>query len=348
MDDIIYAPLKQWQRQRHQMIVFSERLLVLLEALDMPVLQSEVWQMHQDLNADKLQVMAVGKGNRGKSTVINALLGQKVLPAYPVPTTALLSEVTWGEQPKAFLHYHLFRSRSVMSPQAIPFSELEHYLVIDADEGHAEEYERVELRYPLPLCSLGVQLIDSPALDEDERYLVSTMKRLQSVDAVLFILACDGLPSREESLDIEKIKCSGQMEIFFLCNRFDLVEPSAQERVKLRWLNYLRQFTGYSEQSTFFTNAKGALTGRLEDNREKLENSNLLLVEEALYAFLAKRGEERLLSVDTALKAVVNKVMYICETQREVAGATPRWLLALEDELRTIKDELEVVREDKG
>lgn len=334
MDSIFYTPLEQWLQQRQRLIALSERLLVLLEALEMPELQSEVRQLLQKLYADKLRVLVVGKGNRGKSTVINALIGQRVLPAYPVPTTALLSVVTWGEQPGATLHFHPSQESLLKPPQAISFADLERYLVIEANIEHAEQYERVELYCPLPLCSMGVDLIDSPALDDDERYLRATMRRVPTADVVLFVLACDTLPSREESLEIEKIMRARDEGIFFLCNRFDLVELPAQGRMKRRWLTYLSQFNGHSERSVFFTNAKGALTGRLVGSQKQLEHSNLSLVEEALYTFLARRGGERLRGTATWLQMVTRKMMSISEAQQLFAGA-------LEDELVAIEQALE-------
>src|SRR5579863_3214253 len=80
MDTTPYAHLERFQQQRHLLITCCERLLAVLAALESRALQDEAQQLLQTLSADKLQVLVVGKGNRGKSTVINALLGQKVLP----------------------------------------------------------------------------------------------------------------------------------------------------------------------------------------------------------------------------------------------------------------------------
>src|SRR5436309_4209506 len=86
----MYLEHFQWQRRR--LISLSERLLKVLETLDIPVLYDEVRTQIGRLQTDTLKVLVVGEFNTGKSTVLNALLGQKILPAYPVPTTALLTE----------------------------------------------------------------------------------------------------------------------------------------------------------------------------------------------------------------------------------------------------------------
>lgn len=338
MDTTPYAHLEQFQQQRRLLIACCEQLLSVLVVLGSRALQGEVHQLLQNLHACTLQVLVVGKGNRGKSTVINALLGQKVLPAYPVPTTALLSVVKWGEQPRARLYSHQSRGGVLQPPHAISFANLERYLVINGDIKYSEGYEWAELYSPLPLCSVGVELIDTPALDDDERYLEESMRRVPTVDAIVFVLACEALPGREEALEIKKIMRASRQELFFLCNRFDLVELSVREQVKRRWLTYLGQFTSYGEQSIFFTNAKGALTGRLVGSQEQLEQSNLLLVEEALYNFLAQRGCERLRHIAARLRAATTKMMPISVAQQMFAGA-------LEDELRAIEQALHNARQ---
>lgn len=56
------------------------------------------------LNDDTLRVLVMGKFSSGKSTFLNALMGQKLLPAKPTPTTAVIGEIVYSESPEAILH----------------------------------------------------------------------------------------------------------------------------------------------------------------------------------------------------------------------------------------------------
>ena len=70
-----------------------ERLLALLDRLD----------------AARLRVLVVGEAKRGKSTLINALLGRDVLPSGVTPLTAVATTVRYGDDPRievAFLDGH--------------------------------------------------------------------------------------------------------------------------------------------------------------------------------------------------------------------------------------------------
>ncbi len=49
------------------------------------------------VEGDTFKVLIVGQFSRGKSTLINALLGQKILPSYATATTAVINEVKSGD-----------------------------------------------------------------------------------------------------------------------------------------------------------------------------------------------------------------------------------------------------------
>ena len=54
---------------------------------------------------DHFEVAIVGEFKRGKSTLINALLGQEVLPADVLPATATLNRVTYSKDPYVVVEY---------------------------------------------------------------------------------------------------------------------------------------------------------------------------------------------------------------------------------------------------
>ena len=117
MDITPTTPLAEFQAQQHALILLCQRLAGVLEGLNMPALYGKVHAVEQRLFAETLKILVVGEHGRGKSTVINALLGEKLLPAYPVPTTALRCEIKWGKQSRAILHYHASHDGSRRRPR---------------------------------------------------------------------------------------------------------------------------------------------------------------------------------------------------------------------------------------
>src|SRR6187402_529689 len=53
------------------------------------------------LEAERFHLVVLGEFNHGKSTFVNALLGQEILPTGITPTTASINHVIHADQPRA-------------------------------------------------------------------------------------------------------------------------------------------------------------------------------------------------------------------------------------------------------
>ncbi len=305
-------PYQEFQSRQDALMLLCQRLTLVLEALNMPSLHGEVRAIEQRLSSETLRILVVGERGRGKSTVINALLRENLLPAYPVPTTALRCEIKWGEQPSAILHYRPSRNGLRKQPREVPMAEFESLLMAESVQEDHTELEWLEVSLPLPALEGGIEIIDmvapfSVSPYDDDGLLESIPPIIPSADVVLFVLGCDFPSTKEESLEIDRVRCAGHKKLFFLCNRFDLVEPACRTVVKRRFTRYLRQFTSFAEQFVFFTDAKGALAGYLAGDRERVERSDMLAMETRLFNFLATvPGKEKLQHYIDELRAVVD------------------------------------------
>jgi ribosome biogenesis GTPase A len=63
--------------------------------------RQQIAALRDRLNAARLRVLVAGEAKRGKSTLINALLGRAVLPAGVTPLTAVATTVRYGNDPYA-------------------------------------------------------------------------------------------------------------------------------------------------------------------------------------------------------------------------------------------------------
>ena len=57
------------------------------------------------LDAARLRVLVVGEAKRGKSTLVNALLGRDVLPSGVTPLTAVTTTVRYGDDERAEVRF---------------------------------------------------------------------------------------------------------------------------------------------------------------------------------------------------------------------------------------------------
>ena len=171
------------------------------------------------------RVIVVGGFSRGKSTLINALLGDKVLPAKMTPTTAVITVIKYGEQPRALVY---FKDRD--EPEEVSPENLREYLLIRRKDHKHGSYssrietpvERVELYYPLDLCKNGVEIVDSPGLEEDETRQKLTVRFLNECDAAIMVLSCLQLLTLQELKFVrEELIGRGYDHIFYAVNYAD-------------------------------------------------------------------------------------------------------------------------------
>ena len=69
-----------------------------------------------ELAQNKFTVMVVGEFKRGKSTLLNAMLGAAVLPAKTTPCTAIVTYIRHGERPEVEVHFNDGRPPELLPP----------------------------------------------------------------------------------------------------------------------------------------------------------------------------------------------------------------------------------------
>ena len=229
------------------------------------------------VNNDTFKIQVIGSFKSGKSTFINSLLGEDVLPAFSWPTTAVINEVKYGESKEAILYFrnplpenlpqsispkalaHIKKyGKEDIPPLHIDYSELEEYVVIPMGEDAKEmllesPYEKVELFWPLGMLKEGVEIIDSPGLNEAKTRTRVTMDYLTKADAILFVTMADKLCGMDEVDFIENnLKEFGFTDPFFIVNHFDNI-PGRDKDGIVRFAKM--RLSKYTTNDIFFISA---------------------------------------------------------------------------------------------
>lgn len=310
------------------------------------------------VQSTSFKVMILGEFKRGKSTFINALLGKEILPAFATPCTAIINEVKWGEKPRAILHFNQVDGQEREEPKEIPVDEIEEYVVIkeDVDQSQAineSPYEKLEIFWPLKLCEDRIEIIDSPGLNEHKTRQQVTESYLVTVDAIILVLSCEQLFSKSEQEVVDnKLLPMGHEDIFFVCNRINLIRRNEVDTVKDSALRKLSSRTRLGPERIFFIDALGALDGKLDDDNEALQKSGVPQLEIALQKFLTnERGRVKILRPAQELRNAINEVRktipeQIAMLKTDVSELEKRYAAAqetlkiLEDKRRSIVQKL--------
>lgn len=285
-------------------------------------------QLGQKVDNDTFKIQIVGTFKNGKSTFINALLGEDILPTKAVPCTAVINEIKYGESKKAILNFRNPLPKTLLSdipaatlahmqahgmtnvpPMEIDYDRISDYVTIPVD-GDPDEislkspYLSVELFYPSALLKEGVEIIDSPGLNENDERTAVTLEYLDKADAIIFLLDATKACAKDEMDTIEDILVpKGFDDMFFVVNRFDLIVAREQADIKRFVENKVKEYT---TNEIFYLSALNALDGKVEHNQEKLLNSGFLPFEAKLSEFLTKdKGRIKLAKPAKELKGIL-------------------------------------------
>lgn len=180
------------------------------------------------LQNKKFRVAVVGEFRRGKSSLINALLGMPVLPVDIEPTTATINRVTYGLKPRACIHYKDGRD------EAVAIGELANYVtkLTGASARVAATVREAEIFYPTELCGNGVDIIDTPGLNDTESMTLVTDALLQNVQAALVTVKAT-MPYSDTECDwvARLIGLPRLQYVFFVVTCMDLVPEAERDKV---------------------------------------------------------------------------------------------------------------------
>jgi hypothetical protein len=168
-------------------------------------------------------VAAVGQFKRGKSTLLNALLEEQVLPTGVVPATALVTLVRYGAARSA-------RARMLdgrLLPLAI--AELADYVTEERNPGNRRGVALVEVTLPSAILRGGLCLVDTPGLGSVfASNAEATRAFVPQIDAALVVLGADP-PISGEELDLAEAMGKQSAHQLFVLNKADRV-PAEQCR----------------------------------------------------------------------------------------------------------------------
>lgn len=231
------------------------------------------WIEEQDL-----LVATVGEVSVGKSTFMNALLRQPVLPVSVKESTALVTYIKRGERLKAVLHidgklvhesydveefnaYYTVNSKKWMEEEAIKEQEMSRFKrfkqIMTKKDEQGDSY--IEIQADNPILQHRVQMIDTPGLN-DASGIRSVMTKMfvGKADAIIMLLRADKLLSRSEAGFFEDFVLKKHLEhVFILVNRFDKLTEIDQQHVKRAAFEKFTEI-GVPKENIFFVSAKQA------------------------------------------------------------------------------------------
>jgi GTP-binding protein EngB required for normal cell division/polyhydroxyalkanoate synthesis regulator phasin len=254
-------------------------------------LPAEAAALGERLAEGRFFVACVGQFKRGKSTLLNALVGEAVLPTGVAPVTTVVTLLRYGARPTA-------RVRLAGADwRAIDPAELPRYVTEAQNPENAKGVDAVEVFLPTPLLESGMCLVDTPGIGSvwagNTRV---TRAFVPHVDAALVVLGADPPISGEELALVQEV-ARHTPQLVFVLNKADRL--SAAERAEARRFTerVLAERLGRPPGPVFEVSAIERLAGAATRDWTALERTLGALAREsgrALVRAAAERGVERL------------------------------------------------------
>lgn len=318
-----------WYKEKKDIIVdLLRKSSGIIEDISLDQYAEALRQLERKVGNDTFRIQIVGTFKNGKSTFINALLGEDILPSKALPCTAVINEIKYGETKRAVLNFRNPLPERLLSdipaptlehmkahgmkdvpPMDIEYDRMEDYVTIPVDGDQDEislksPYLSVELYYPSPFLKEGVEIVDSPGLNENDERSAVTFSYLDKADAIIFLLDATRACAQDEMDTIESILLpKGFSDMFFAVNRFDLIRPKEKNEVRKFVEDKVRKYT---TNEIFCLSALQALDGKIDNDQELLEESGFMPFEKRLAEFLDKdKGKIKLAKPARELKHIL-------------------------------------------
>jgi len=256
-------------------------------------------EIRRNLRDERFRLVILGQFKRGKSTFINALLGERVLPTDVIPVTAVITELLYDSRKFTEIIF------TDQHREEYPLPELARF-VSESENPHNEKgVDKVVVHHPAPILSQGLILVDTPGVGSIHHHNTRlTQEYIPNIDAAIFLFSADP-PLTELEQAFLKIILPVVPHVFFILNKKDYLKATSLEKVlqfNARILKVLRQ----DSLRIYPISALQALHARLDGNITDYQASGVEEFENVLEEFLVQhKGRFLLLSNAERLEHIV-------------------------------------------
>jgi len=276
------------------------------------------------LAEDRFTLGVLGQFKRGKSSLLNAIIGRDLLPVGVLPLTSAITILRFGGRERLLIE-RWSGDRTFTTEE--PLERLASYVTESGNPGNRLGLRAAYLESATRFLRRGVEFVDTPGVGSAiEANTATTRDFLPSCDAAVFVTSVDAPLTEAELHFLAEIR-QHLRRVFFVVNKVDLLEPVERAAVLDYTTGKLREATGVAEIRVYGVSSRQGLAGSLRNDPELIRQSGLPQLQSALATFLA---EER---TQSFLHAVVYKALGLLdrlsaeESLAHAAQAVPEAIL---------------------
>ena len=196
------------------------RLAEMADEFDARQVASDARSVAERVIEGRFYVACLGQFKRGKSSVLNALFGEAVLPTGVVPITTVPTIVRYGSRTAARLRFETGGWTD------LPVSEVVDYVSEERNPENAKHVAGLEIFVSSPLLATGMCFVDTPGLGSVfTGNTAATQAFIPHIDAALVVIGADPPLAGEELVLVEAVsKCV--RDLILVLNKADRTTES--------------------------------------------------------------------------------------------------------------------------
>jgi GTP-binding protein EngB required for normal cell division len=235
------------------------------------------------LAEDRFNLAVVGQFKRGKSSLMNAVIGRDLLPTGLLPLTSAITTLCYGPRERVAL-----RRKGWVIEQEIPLDALADYITEPGNPGNEKGLVEARVELPVPFLRRGLHFVDTPGVGSArEENTATTYAFLPSADAVIFVTSVEAPLSETEQhflLDIrEHVR-----KLLVVVNKVDLLGGPERDAVLEYVRAHVARALGTADVRLYPVSARQGLVAKLAHDPDGLRASGLATFQDALTTFLAE------------------------------------------------------------
>ncbi|HIJ76372.1 MAG TPA: hypothetical protein HPP81_06610 [Deltaproteobacteria bacterium] len=291
------------------------------------------------LEEEAFNLVVLGQFKRGKSTFINALLGESILPTAIIPLTSVVTILRYGPKLKVEVEYLNGRL------EEIDIAGLPAFITERENPQNKKEVKEVTVFYPSQYLKGGVRIIDTPGAGSVYSHNTeAAYAYLPYVDAGIFVISADPPLSRSEHQFLKDVR-EFVDKVFFVLNKIDQVSDSDQKESLEFTCRIIEEEVGPGKVRIYPLSARWALEGKKAGDDLLVGRSLLPEFERQLLDFLAReKGRVFLQSVVNNLLKLISDETISFQLEQEAIKLP---LQELKTKIERFEQEMKEIAKDR-
>lgn len=281
--------LKEYEHCKFELSAILRNAALRIENRDSEI-QRRVDDLFARLAEDRFNLVVVGRFSRGKSTLMNALIGTDRLPTGMVPLTSVITTVGYGTKERAIIEHGGWALGT-----EIPLEKLPEYVTQRGNPGNVKQVALARIELPSELLRRGFYFVDTPGLGsaiiENTR---TTERYLPQADAFMLVTSFDS-PLSEEEFDVLRDVAKRMCPVFVVINKSDLASEAERSDVMRHMRAEVERASGDVAPRLFAVSARDGMDANRSHDADRLSTSGVQSLKDELTRFLLTEKQSHFL-----------------------------------------------------